>query len=260
MDQVFIVDDSWSSMLLDLSLTRVQLSIANFKQVDSLWAETRSAFAGVVRTCVPYDRDGIDLHFFNAYGAENLTTTEEVMKLFNGVKPEKGKLTPTATALERVLLPYIRRLELAHSNRMPNLGGQAIKPLNVIILTDGVPFPLPKENPEALIVVGHRFAYIGCPGYSMIMQLLLIDRISQDDSILSEHQVIKSACPSFRLAMIKGFVLVFCRDRPRNLTARCRRQAARALTYLDTKLKKRYRIRDMVDTVAAPLKVGDCPL
>ena len=78
-----------------------------------------------------YDKDGVDVRFFNAYlDAEkrlNLDSAEKVMSLFKNLEPE-GE-TPTADTLETELNEYVHEYK---KNRR-------IKGLNLIVITDGEP-------------------------------------------------------------------------------------------------------------------------
>lgn len=122
------------------------------------WDETREALVGVVEKSVQYDEDGIDIYFFNSQVVvENLRTAQDVRSLFRRVEPRKS--TPTARALKRVLEPYILKLEAAHAAKQAGRGvGETIKPLNVVVLTDGAPDR--NEEPEGVIVVSSAHALL----------------------------------------------------------------------------------------------------
>jgi hypothetical protein len=61
---------------------------------------------------------------------------------FNMVKPEG--VTPTAAALGKILWPYTRRQFV--------LSIRPKKPLNIIVFTDGTPYPEPEEDTINLII------------------------------------------------------------------------------------------------------------
>jgi hypothetical protein len=114
------------------------------------WDETREALVGVVEKAVQYDSDGVDLSFFNStVVAENMTTAQDIRSLFRRVEPRRS--TPTAKALKRVLEPYIAKLEAVHAAKERGQAVEPIKPLNVVVLTDGAPDR--NEEPEGVIVV-----------------------------------------------------------------------------------------------------------
>ena len=91
-----------------------------------------------------YDSDGIDIYFLNHQnltggangGAYTNVTTEAVQHIFNSVQPLNA--TPTNTHLNHILKPYLAKLE----------AGKALKPLNIIVTTDGVP----TDDVESVIV------------------------------------------------------------------------------------------------------------
>lgn len=117
-----------------------------------LWKQVRDALIGVVEKSVKYDEDGIDLYFFNSKVIkENLNTASGIKSLFKQVQPYNT--TPTATALKRVLEPYLKKVEAYYTAKKEKPDGNhtPVKPLNVLILTDGAPNP--GEEPEGVIVV-----------------------------------------------------------------------------------------------------------
>lgn len=122
--------------------------------VTYLWKKVRDALIGVVEKSVKYDEDGIDLYFFNSKVVrENLNTATGIKSLFKEVTPRST--TPTATALKRVLEPYLKKVEACHTAKKEKPDGNhaPVKPLNVVILTDGAPNT--GEEPEGVIVVGY---------------------------------------------------------------------------------------------------------
>lgn len=122
--------------------------------VEMFWDETREALVGVVQKAVLYDSDGIDLYFFNSQVVvEGLKTAQDVRSLFNRVDPRRS--TPTAKALKRVTDPYMAKLEAHHASKQQGRNDiQPIKPLNIVILTDGAPDR--NESPEGVIVVSRK--------------------------------------------------------------------------------------------------------
>jgi len=127
-DTVILVDDSGS--------------------MEMFWDETRDALIGVVEKAVQYDSDGIDLFFFNdPQTALNCNSPDQVRKIFRNVLPRRS--TPTAASIKRILDPY-----LAHLHQSKN-GGPMVKPMNLIVLTDGAPDR--GQDPEQVIVEIGRY-------------------------------------------------------------------------------------------------------
>ncbi|GAA93721.1 uncharacterized protein L969DRAFT_52621 [Mixia osmundae IAM 14324] len=123
-DTVFLVDDSES--------------------MEMFWDETRKALTGVVEIATRYDDDGCDLVFFNStFVAQGVKSSADMIRTFRRVEPRRS--TPTATALRRVVEPYLLKLEASKASGSPKP-----KPLNIVCLTDGAPNR--GEEPDMIIV------------------------------------------------------------------------------------------------------------
>jgi hypothetical protein len=107
------------------------------------WRDTRAALADLANTASQYDADGVDIHFLNSpVVGSNIKTAQAVESLFDSIDPDG--ITPTGEKLEILLLEYILRIEGAQDRDRadPTAKGsalKAIKPLNLIMLTDGEP-------------------------------------------------------------------------------------------------------------------------
>ena len=111
------------------------------------WRETGAALSALLPTIVSRDEDGIDLFFLNhqsrdpgspstgiaAGGYRNVTSPAEVKSIFSAVRPSGG--TPTGTRCRALLKPYLARLEEQNKRGLMD----TVKPLNIIVITDGVP-------------------------------------------------------------------------------------------------------------------------
>lgn len=107
------------------------------------WRETSQAIASIAPICTAQDKDGIDLYFLNASDApsySNIIRASEVQRIFETVRPGGG--TFTGAKLNAILKPYLSKCE-ANSSNLDN-----VKPLNIIVITDGVP----SDDPESVIV------------------------------------------------------------------------------------------------------------
>ena len=180
-DTIFVIDDSGS-------------------MAGRSWRETAAAIKAIAPICTAHDADGIDLYFLNhrnpiagsnCGGYTNITTTGAVEEIFNSVRPLGG--TPTATRLSHILKPYLAQLEesmerKAHGQDVP------VKPLNIIVVTDGVP----SDDVESVIVkaarkldqwdaepwqVGIQFFQVGCEPEAAE------DLRELDDALSSEHGI-----------------------------------------------------------------------
>ncbi|THU82330.1 hypothetical protein K435DRAFT_691249 [Dendrothele bispora CBS 962.96] len=103
-----------------------------------LWCQARDALAAVAEASPQFDADGVDMYFLNSERRQkNIRTRNEVVRLFNEVLPDGA--TPTGRRLQQVLDEYIPRVE----QRMT-----PVKPINIIVITDGDP----TDNVESVIV------------------------------------------------------------------------------------------------------------
>lgn len=95
------------------------------------WAQTGKALQAIAPICTNHDADGIDVYFLNSKDSKlykNITTAPTVVEIFQTVRPN-GR-TPTGQRLNQILSPYLERYE-----KSP----ETTKPLNIIVITDGVP-------------------------------------------------------------------------------------------------------------------------
>ncbi|KAK2629161.1 hypothetical protein QTJ16_002264 [Diplocarpon rosae] len=109
------------------------------------WREVGQAISTIAPIVTKHDSDGIDVYFMNHISSHAGSTSEGVAaggyrgikraatvhEIFERVRPQGG--TPTGTRLHTILKPYLARLESEMAAR-----GE-MKPLNLIVLTDGVP-------------------------------------------------------------------------------------------------------------------------
>ena len=146
-DTVFLIDDSGS-------------------MAGRSWRETAAALAAIAPLCVARDADGIDLHFLNRADAPHfagLTTARQVRRVFETVAP-RG-ITPTGTRLNALLQPYLRRLQ-----RAPG-GAEAVKPLNVIVVTDGAP----SDDVESVVIrVAKTLERLDAPAWQVGVQFVQV--------------------------------------------------------------------------------------
>ncbi|KAG9094096.1 hypothetical protein FRC07_011358 [Ceratobasidium sp. 392] len=127
-DTQFLVDDSLS-------------------MEGSRWNEARGALAGLAKIALEYDDDGVEIFFLNAVGAgQTVKTEDDVNQLFASVTVSPG--TPTGRRLNDLLTAYIDELEAAKQKS----ASIEIKPLNLIVITDGEP----TDDPESVIIAAAR--------------------------------------------------------------------------------------------------------
>lgn len=180
-DTVFLIDDSGS-------------------MAGRSWRETSAALSAITPICTAHDADGIDIYFLNhnntlpgsksgAYS--NITTTAGVQDIFKSVRPLGG--TPTGTRLNHILKPYLSSVEesierRAHGHDAP------VKPLNIIVITDGVP----SDDVESVIVqAAKRLDALNAEPWQVGIQFFQVGREPEaaedlrdlDDALSGEHGI-----------------------------------------------------------------------
>ncbi|MBE3049556.1 VWA domain-containing protein [Candidatus Bathyarchaeota archaeon] len=157
-DTIFIIDDSGS-------------------MAGRSWRETKDALRSITPICAAHDSDGIDLYFLNhksrqladpasgkpATGYWGLKDAAAVEGLFGSVRPSGG--TPTGTRLQHILKPYLQLLE-RNKDTIEN-----IKPVNVIVITDGVP----SDDVEGvLLLAAKKLDRLEAPPYQVGVQFFQV--------------------------------------------------------------------------------------
>ena len=109
------------------------------------WREVSQALSTIAPIVTQHDSDGIDVYFLNhksnhpgavsegiaAGGYRGITRAATITEIFERVRPQGG--TPTGIRVHNILKPYLAKLESEMAQ------GRELKPLNLIVLTDGVP-------------------------------------------------------------------------------------------------------------------------
>ena len=147
------------------------------------WITTKQVLAHIASIAVKYDKNGVDVRFFNNYLDDedrlNLDSAEKVMSLFDNLEPEGP--TPTADTLDMELNEYIHEYK---SNRH-------IKGLNLIIITDGEPSH--GQDVEAVVVKYARIlAQLDAPSLQVGIQFVQVgdEKLAKDflDSLDNDLQ------------------------------------------------------------------------
>ncbi|WWC73748.1 uncharacterized protein I206_107720 [Kwoniella pini CBS 10737] len=176
-DTVLLVDDSTS-------------------MAGQRWSEARQALMEVSEIAARYDENGVDIYFLNSKRVgKGIRAAHEVEDLFRGLEP-KGA-TPTGMRLESILREYMARLERSQLPSSPSINGKTegiIKPMNLIVVTDGAP----TDDPESvLIACAKRLDRGEFPLYQVGIQFLQIGNDSEarealqelDDGLVAAHGV-----------------------------------------------------------------------
>ncbi|XP_006456391.1 hypothetical protein AGABI2DRAFT_188345 [Agaricus bisporus var. bisporus H97] len=126
------------------------------------WNETRDALSEIADYALNYHTDTIDIRFFNSgYSRRGVRGMKEVMGAFRSVSPSNG--TPTGPVLKEVLDQQLDRLNAAQSDGTYS----SERPLDIIVLTDGVPNQGPppatviEEAAKRFKAAGHHQNWVG---------------------------------------------------------------------------------------------------
>jgi hypothetical protein len=109
------------------------------------WREVSQALSLIAPIVAKHDCDGMDVYFLNHKstnpgspsdgvapgGYRGIKRAATVTEIFERVRPQDG--TPTGIRVHNILKPYLTKLEKEIAE------GKETKPLNLIVLTDGVP-------------------------------------------------------------------------------------------------------------------------
>ncbi|KFA79919.1 hypothetical protein S40288_09995, partial [Stachybotrys chartarum IBT 40288] len=143
-DTIFVIDDSGSMR-------------------GSSWVEVKQVLQQITPICTKHDKDGIDLYFLNHFTADdpgngkarggyyNINSEERVEEIFKTVGPTY--MTDTEARLRDILEPYMTAY--AHASDK-----ESVKPVNIIVITDGVPTDNPKN---AIVEYARRLDQLNAP-------------------------------------------------------------------------------------------------
>lgn len=167
-DTVFLIDDSGS-------------------MAGSRWRETCNALSQLLDIVLEYDEDGVDMYFINhvtgdagskekagsgyrnvtrARGAHRGSEQLTVEEIFRRVQPCGG--TMTGMRLDKILGRYLRRYE-AEVERTDD--ETCLKPLNVIVITDGAASDHPREY---IVPAAVRLDRVRAPIYQVGVQFFQV--------------------------------------------------------------------------------------
>jgi len=113
------------------------------------WRDAKRALEGIAEVAEKYDSNGIDIYFLNnEQSGQGYTEPQQVTNLFARATPHGD--TPTGARLEKLLLDYLERIERA--KQLKNAGQPetfaSIKPVDFIVITDGIP----TDDPKSVII------------------------------------------------------------------------------------------------------------
>ncbi|KAL2144322.1 hypothetical protein VTI28DRAFT_9230 [Corynascus sepedonium] len=172
-DTIFLIDDSGS-------------------MAGRSWREVKEVLVSIAPVCTSHDANGIDVYFLNArnpspldrddraQGFRNITTPKQVEDLFKRVRPQGA--TPTGTRINHILKPYLREFERA-VKRTGNPDECGVKPVNMIIITDGAP----TDDPESVIIsLAKKLDAVDAPPHQVGIQFFQVGNDSEATKALKE--------------------------------------------------------------------------
>jgi len=194
-DTVLIVDDSAS--------------------MTEHWDVTCKALETVATIALQHDQDGIDIHFMNhpEHSAWNVRTANHIRRLFSLVEP--SGITPTGECLDDILRDYLDRYAASRnaytptsSPTSPHLPTSKLKPLNILVLTDGEP----TDDPESVIVdAARQLEKLNAPLHQVGIQFLQIgdepgarEALEELDDVLAAVHGIRDMVDTTRYALENG--------------------------------------------------------
>ncbi|CZR65328.1 uncharacterized protein PAC_15228 [Phialocephala subalpina] len=141
------------------------------------WREVSQALATIAPIVTKHDSDGIDIYFLNhkskdagkpsegvaATGYRGIKRAVTITEIFERVRPQGG--TPTGTRVHNILNPYLAKLEKVMGE------GKEVKPMNLIVLTDGVPSD---DVESVLLSVAKKLDRLDAPPFQVGVQFFQV--------------------------------------------------------------------------------------
>jgi hypothetical protein len=131
-DTVFILDDS--SSMMD--------GVKDKHSFPSCWDELVVGMGHIGSIAAKYDEDGIDIYFLNTKAQhKNICTGEEILGILSGIDMTiEGKSTLIEPKLRPILENHVVKVKNYKllQRECPDDAGDPPKPLNVIVITDGM--------------------------------------------------------------------------------------------------------------------------
>ncbi|KAI1210723.1 uncharacterized protein F4807DRAFT_422420 [Annulohypoxylon truncatum] len=162
---IFLIDDSLSM------------------KAERRWEETQKAISAILPICMEHDEDGVDVYFLNhrtsdrgdalrgavGSGYRGVREARVVQNMFKYIKPSLA--TPTGLRLDHILRAYLKNYEAL----VRRTGGDVycVRPINVIVITDGQPTD---EPGEIIAQAARRLDEIRAPPHQIGIQFFQVGR------------------------------------------------------------------------------------
>ncbi|KAK4205755.1 hypothetical protein QBC40DRAFT_270814 [Triangularia verruculosa] len=169
-DTIFLIDDSGSM------------------NSQNRWKETKTALAAIAPICAAHDSDGVDVYFLNSKnyshpstGFIGRRTAPSINQLFSDVRPDGW--TPTGSRIKNILGPYVKKYVEAVKKRGADPDNTGIKPVNLIVITDGAA----SDDPEGVIVnLARKLDEVDAPSHQVGIQFFQVGNDAEAGKALSE--------------------------------------------------------------------------
>ncbi|KAJ3719364.1 hypothetical protein C8R42DRAFT_117973 [Lentinula raphanica] len=150
----------------------------SFSMYGEHWKEAGDALSKVADIGNEFDQDGIDIYFLNNQeSGRNLKTSEQVISLFERVRPSGG--TYLGQRLNCLLRDYLDELTEAKQ------AGKKIKPINYLVITDGKPED-ELDLEKSIVDVARRLDEGNYPSTQVGIQLVQVGRSRKATAFLKE--------------------------------------------------------------------------
>ncbi|KAG6812943.1 hypothetical protein H0H92_015263 [Tricholoma furcatifolium] len=127
--------------LLTLGRYNTILLVDDSRSMEIHWNQVSRAFSNLANVAGAYDKDGIDVYFVNStVSGHNLKSPEEIENVFQSVKAD-GQYTPLGLKLFEILDAYLDQIKDDSKAALAR-----IKPINIIVITDGIPSDDPASH------------------------------------------------------------------------------------------------------------------
>jgi hypothetical protein len=142
------------------------------------WDQTSAALAAIVPICTAQDSDGVEVHFLNhRQSYSHVCSSGQFLEVFSLVRPSGA--TPTGQKLSEILQLYIRLYQR----------DKTIKPLNVIIITDGEPTD-PDRLEKSIVDCARQLDRLNAPDRQVGVQFF---QVGSDDAATESLEELDNA-------------------------------------------------------------------
>lgn len=222
-DTTFVVDDTGSMQLPAKS------SDASGSDVKTRWDVLTKALQYIAQIAATYDKDGVDISFLISedLNTTNITTGQEVLDLLDQVDLTAGSGgTYFEPVLAEILGPYVSKYEDFFEKKKKGEKTTKPKPLNVIVLTDGMDDE-EEATEELLVRIAGQLDKMNAPRSQVGIQFLQVgddpDAAAFLDRLDNDIKVTRGVRDVSRLKILPEQMLMVCSSLTQRLSRTWRR-------------------------------------